>query len=33
MFDHGHIIEDASPSDMFSNPQEQRTKDFLHAVL
>jgi len=33
MFDHGHIIEDAHPKDMFSNPREQRTKDFLQAVL
>ena len=33
MFDHGRIIEDAHPKDMFSNPREQRTKDFLQAVL
>ncbi len=33
MFDHGRIIEDADPEIMFSSPQEQRTKDFLKAVL
>ncbi|UER54576.1 ectoine/hydroxyectoine ABC transporter ATP-binding protein EhuA [Kineosporiaceae bacterium SCSIO 59966] len=33
MFDHGRIIEDAPPDVMFSAPQEQRTKDFLKAVL
>lgn len=33
MFDQGRIIEDAPPDVMFSSPQEQRTKDFLKAVL
>ncbi|MGP5334166.1 amino acid ABC transporter ATP-binding protein [Arthrobacter rhombi] len=33
MFDGGKIVEEASPSVMFSDPKHQRTKDFLHAVL
>ncbi len=33
MFDSGHIIEDAAPREMFSNPQRERTKAFLQAVL
>ncbi|SQH20313.1 ectoine/hydroxyectoine ABC transporter ATP-binding protein EhuA [Jonesia denitrificans] len=33
MFDSGSIVEEASPEVMFTDPQEQRTKDFLAAVL
>ncbi len=33
MFDSGHIIEDAQPDVMFSNPTHERTKEFLRAVL
>ena len=33
MFDGGHIIEDAEPNVMFSNPTNERTKEFLKAVL
>jgi len=33
MFDHGHIIEEGTPKDIFNNPEQQRTKDFLSAVV
>ncbi len=33
MFDHGKVVEAAPPEEMFSNPQEERTKNFLRAVL
>lgn len=33
MFDAGHIIEEAEPDAMFSNPQHERTKKFLQAIL
>ncbi|MEE6286406.1 ectoine/hydroxyectoine ABC transporter ATP-binding protein EhuA [Georgenia sp. MJ173] len=33
MFDEGHIIEDAEPAVMFSDPKQERTKAFLQAVL
>ncbi|GAB3486937.1 amino acid ABC transporter ATP-binding protein [Flexivirga lutea] len=33
MFDSGHIIEEATPDAMFSDPQHERTKKFLQAVL
>jgi polar amino acid transport system ATP-binding protein len=33
MFDSGRIVEEGSPEEIFSNPQEQRTRDFLSAVL
>lgn len=33
MFDSGHIIEEAEPDAMFSDPQHERTKKFLQAVL
>jgi len=33
MFDHGHVIEDAHPRELFSGPRRQRTQDFLQAVL
>ncbi|MGO1838329.1 MAG: ectoine/hydroxyectoine ABC transporter ATP-binding protein EhuA [Candidatus Microbacterium stercoravium] len=32
MFDGGRIVEEGAPSDIFDNPQEQRTRDFLSAV-
>jgi polar amino acid transport system ATP-binding protein len=33
MFDHGRIIEEASPEVMFSDPEQERTQAFLQAVL
>ncbi len=33
MFDQGSIVEEADPETMFTNPTEQRTRDFLSAVL
>lgn len=33
MFDGGRIVEEGEPDQLFSNPIEQRTKDFLAAVL
>jgi len=33
MFDKGSIVEEADPQTMFSAPREQRTRDFLAAVL
>lgn len=33
MFDGGQIVEEGDPEKMFSNPDHQRTKDFLSAVL
>ncbi|PZO60720.1 MAG: L-cystine ABC transporter ATP-binding protein YecC [Pseudoxanthomonas suwonensis] len=33
MFDNGRIIEEASPEQMFTDPQHKRTQDFLRAVL
>jgi polar amino acid transport system ATP-binding protein len=33
MFDGGRIVEEGSPEQIFTAPQEQRTKDFLAAVL
>jgi len=33
MFDGGKIVEEGDPESMFTNPQEQRTQDFLSAVL
>ena len=32
-FDEGRIVEEGSPSEIFSAPKEQRTKDFLNKVL
>ena len=31
--DHGQIVEEGTPQEIFSNPQQQRTKDFLNKVL
>lgn len=29
----GHIVEVGKPADVFDNPQQQRTKDFLNSIL
>ena len=31
--DGGKIVEEGTPQQIFGNPQEQRTKDFLNKVL
>jgi polar amino acid transport system ATP-binding protein len=33
MFDHGRVIEDAPPEQLFTDPAQPRTREFLHAVL
>jgi polar amino acid transport system ATP-binding protein len=33
MFDAGRVIEDAPPDRLFTDPAQQRTRDFLHAVI
>ncbi|MCC5948985.1 MAG: ectoine/hydroxyectoine ABC transporter ATP-binding protein EhuA [Nitriliruptoraceae bacterium] len=33
MFDHGRVLEEGPPAQVLSDPKEQRTKDFLRAVL
>jgi len=33
MFDHGRVLEDAPPSKLFSEPEHERTKEFLRAVI
>ncbi len=33
MFDQGHIIEEAAPDVMFSQPTQERTQAFLQAIL
>src|ERR671925_850567 len=33
MFDHGQVIEQGPPEQIFGAPQHQRTRSFLHAVL
>jgi polar amino acid transport system ATP-binding protein len=33
MFDQGQIVEEGPPEKLFSNPDHQRTRDFLSAVL
>ena len=33
MFDGGRVVEEGPPAQIFNQPQEQRTRDFLHAVL
>ncbi|MGH8866786.1 MAG: ectoine/hydroxyectoine ABC transporter ATP-binding protein EhuA [Actinomycetes bacterium] len=33
MFDEGQIVEQGTPEHMFSAPEHERTKTFLHAVL
>ena len=32
-FDEGKIVEEGTPREIFSDPKEQRTKDFLNKVL
>lgn len=31
--DHGYILEDSSPKELFENPKNERTKEFLDRVL
>lgn len=31
--DKGQIIEEGRPEDLFNNPKEERTRDFLSKVL
>lgn len=31
--DHGYILEDSSPKELFENPKNERTKEFLDKVL
>ncbi|HAL74125.1 MAG TPA: peptide ABC transporter ATP-binding protein, partial [Clostridiales bacterium] len=31
--DEGHILEEASPQQLFNNPQQARTREFLSKVL
>jgi polar amino acid transport system ATP-binding protein len=33
MFDKGRVVEDAAPDELFNDPKEPRTREFLHAVL
>jgi len=33
MFDEGRIVEEAPPAQIFADPEEPRTKAFLHAVI
>lgn len=33
MFDRGQVLEEAPPEKLFTDPDQQRTKDFLRAVL
>ncbi len=33
MFDQGHVIEEDKPDAIFTNPQQERTKKFLQAIL
>ncbi|TNC22108.1 ectoine/hydroxyectoine ABC transporter ATP-binding protein EhuA [Amycolatopsis alkalitolerans] len=33
MFDHGQVIEDGPPDKLFTDPDHDRTREFLHAVL
>ena len=32
-FDEGKILEEGPPETIFANPQQQRTRDFLHRIL
>jgi polar amino acid transport system ATP-binding protein len=32
-FDQGRVLEQGKPEDIFTNPNEARTREFLHAVL
>jgi polar amino acid transport system ATP-binding protein len=33
MFDNGRVVEEGPPDQIFTDPHEERTKQFLHAVL
>ncbi|HWD01482.1 MAG TPA: ectoine/hydroxyectoine ABC transporter ATP-binding protein EhuA [Amycolatopsis sp.] len=33
MFDHGRVLEEAPPEKLFTEPDHQRTKEFLRAVI
>jgi ABC-type polar amino acid transport system ATPase subunit len=33
LIDHGQIIEDTSPEELFNNPKHERTKRFLSQIL
>jgi ectoine/hydroxyectoine ABC transporter ATP-binding protein len=33
MFDQGQVVEEGTPDKIFSDPAEQRTRDFLQAIL
>ncbi|HEY7720378.1 MAG TPA: ectoine/hydroxyectoine ABC transporter ATP-binding protein EhuA, partial [Pedococcus sp.] len=33
MFDHGRVVERGAPHEIFTNPKEERTRQFLKAVL
>jgi polar amino acid transport system ATP-binding protein len=33
MFDQGQVVEEAPPEKLFTDPDQQRTRDFLRAVL
>jgi polar amino acid transport system ATP-binding protein len=33
MFDHGQIVEDGAPDKLFTEPDHERTREFLRAVL
>jgi polar amino acid transport system ATP-binding protein len=33
MFDHGSVVEQGPPHEIFKAPKEERTKNFLRAVL
>ena len=33
MFDHGRVVERGAPHEIFTNPREERTRQFLKAVL
>jgi polar amino acid transport system ATP-binding protein len=31
--DHGVIVEDGTPAELFGNPRHARTREFLHQIL
>ncbi|PXY21422.1 ectoine/hydroxyectoine ABC transporter ATP-binding protein EhuA [Prauserella muralis] len=33
MFDHGQVVEEAVPEKLFTSPEHERTREFLHAVI
>jgi polar amino acid transport system ATP-binding protein len=33
MFDQGVVVEEATPAKLFTDPDHQRTRDFLRAVI